>query len=161
MVGRLGETDPRVSVSTLLCGLLGATVTTPRPSAVPKAYAGGRRQRPSRLAYALGALVIVAGLAVAYLGYLRLGQRPLDVQVTGYLLHDRSVIVRFDLTRSHPERPVACTLNALDDNGAVLGRSHQRYPPGSHTVTGERGVVPTPRRAVLGEVESCAYVAGR
>ena len=120
----------------------------------------GRRARPmpSRPVLAvLAALVVAAGLGLAYLGYRNLGDPPIQGQLLTWTAPQGGrVSVRFTVRRDHPDRPAVCVLRARARDGAEVGRVEVPVPPGPADVT-LTGELPVSRSPALAEVYSCAY----
>jgi hypothetical protein len=136
---------------------------TSRPAGTPRPVERyGRRARPMpsrRLLALLAALVVAAGVGVAYLGYRNLG----DPAIQGQVLEWRAVApgrlsVRFAVQRDHPDRPAACVLRARSRDGAEVGRVEVAVPAGGKAVA-VAAAVPVSGTAVVAEVYSCEYRA--
>jgi Domain of unknown function (DUF4307) len=132
-------------------------VTASRPA---DRYGRAARAMPSRRVLGLlAALVVLAGLAVAYLGYRNLGDPPISGAMLAFnVTGPQQVLARFAVHRDHPQRPASCVLRARAQDGAEVGRVTVPVPPGAPDVTWT-AVVPTSRKAVIAEVFSCGYLS--
>jgi hypothetical protein len=104
----------------------------------------------------LGALVVVAGLGIAYVGYVKFGPQNVDAEVVNSRIVDNSAMaVTFTVTRKHPAEQVYCVLRVRDKDGRETG--HQRVTvPGSSsgTVTVDT-VIPSTAPPAVDELAGC------
>lgn len=98
----------------------------PRLSRVPR----------HRLAIGVAVLAITAGLAVAVVGYQRLGTSDVSGSLAGYqLIDDETASVTISVTRSDPSRAVDCIVRVRAKDGGETGRREVLVPPSDqHTV---------------------------
>src|ERR1700750_1207453 len=95
-------------------------------SASPPAarYGRDRVPRPSRrwfIALTIG--VVVSGVALAVIGYQRLGRSDVAGSLAGYQLIDsQTVSVTISVTRKDPSRPVDCIVRGRAQTGSHTGR---------------------------------------
>ncbi|NUS44123.1 MAG: DUF4307 domain-containing protein [Mycobacteriaceae bacterium] len=121
-----------------------------RYGAPPRRWSG----RP--VAMALGALVVLAGLGVAWIGYRALGTKPIEGQtIATRLVDDKTMSVTFTVTRKDPSQPVNCVVRVTGKHGATVGTTEVPVP-GSDSATVKldatvHGVEPP----VAGELFSC------
>ncbi|MFF0491521.1 DUF4307 domain-containing protein [Nocardia sp. NPDC004068] len=93
-------------------------------------YGTGPRRDRRWVAGALGAVVVLLGLGVAYLGYRQFGPQDIEPDQLGYqLVDDSTLTVHFKVTRKHPDRPVVCFVRAMDTDGAEVGRREVLIAP--------------------------------
>ena len=103
------------------------------------------------------AVVVLAGLAVAVVGFRNFGSPPIEGRQTGFqVVDDGSVRVRFQVVREQPHRPAVCIVRARSIDGDETGRKEVFVAPGSRSVQLET-VLRTSRRPVTGEVFGCSY----
>jgi Domain of unknown function (DUF4307) len=115
------------------------------------------RRSPRWLPVLLFAVVLLAGLAVALVGYRNFGPRPIESEQTGFrVLDDGSVRVTFQVVRDEPQRPAVCIVRARSADGDETGRKEVLVEPGPRSVAAET-VLRTSRRPVTGEVFGCSY----
>ena len=83
----------------------------------------GTTPRPTRrwIPFALGAVVLAAGLGVAYVGFQKYGPVDIDAEQLGYTVVDDSTIsVHLKVTRKDPQQPVVCFVRAMARDGKLL-----------------------------------------
>jgi len=99
---------------------------TESPISRPEARYG--RSRLSRIPrrwviVTLGALVVVAGLVVALIGYHRFGTSDVKGTMAGYrVIDDQTASITISVTRSDPSRPVDCIVRVRSQDGSETGR---------------------------------------
>lgn len=101
----------------------------PRPEA---RYGRSRRSRIPRrwVVVTLGALVVVAGLVVAVIGYHRFGTSDVKGTMAGYrVIDDQTASITISVTRSDPSRPVDCIVRVRAKDGSETGRRELLVPP--------------------------------
>jgi hypothetical protein len=100
---------------------------------------------------------VLAGGAVAFVGYQNLGTKPIEAkQIAFEVLDDRSVAVTFEVVRDQPERAAVCIIRARSDDGDESGRREVYIPPGRTTAV-EKTVLRSSKPPVTGEVFGCSY----
>ncbi|OBB92877.1 DUF4307 domain-containing protein [Mycobacterium sp. 852002-40037_SCH5390672] len=106
---------------------------TETPVSRPEArYGRSRRSRIPRrwVIVALGALVVVAGLVVAVIGYHRFGTSDVKGTTAGYrVIDDQTASITISVTRSDPSRPVDCIVRVRSKDGSETGRRELLVPP--------------------------------
>lgn len=130
----------------------------PAPTSGPRATYPVERSASSRRRWfiALSALVVVAGVAIAALGYSKFATADVTGEVTGYqLINDSTVAVQYTVTRPDPATPVACVVRARSKDGDETGRREILIPAGKQQQVGVRTEVSTSRPPVIGEVFGC------
>lgn len=106
---------------------------TESPISRPEARYG--RSRLSRIPrrwviVTLGALVVVAGLVVALIGYHRFGTSDVKGTMAGYrVIDDQTASITISVTRSDPSRPVDCIVRVRSQDGSETGRRELLVPP--------------------------------
>lgn len=104
-------------------------------SPIPRPEARYGRSRLSRIPrrwviVTLGALVVVAGLAVALVGYHRFGTSDVKGTMVGYrVIDDQTASITISVTRSDPSRPVDCIVRVRSQDGSETGRRELLVPP--------------------------------
>ncbi|OBH56040.1 DUF4307 domain-containing protein [Mycobacterium sp. E2479] len=102
---------------------------------IPRPEARYGRSRLSRIPrrwviVALGALVVVAGLVVAFIGYHRFGTSDVRGTMVGYrVIDDQTASITISVTRSDPSRPVDCIVRVRSRDGGETGRRELLVPP--------------------------------
>lgn len=101
--------------------------------------------------------MVVAGIAIAWVGYSRFADPPVAGEGTGYDIIDSSTIdVSFTVTRNDPAQAVACVVRARSRDGAETGRREVLIPPGSSQQTSVQSRVRTSGAPAIGEVFGCS-----
>jgi hypothetical protein len=119
------------------------------------------RQRASRrtrrwAVIGLTVLIVIAGVAIAYLGYHRLGSGAADGTLAGYrVLDGETVQITMTVTRSDPSRPVVCIVRARAIDGSETGRREVLVPPSAQATLQVTTTVKSSRPPVLAEVYGC------
>ncbi|MCP2160447.1 DUF4307 domain-containing protein [Williamsia serinedens] len=133
----------------------------PSPSGSPAPPAGrypteSSPQRRRRWLIGLSVLVVVAGVAIAWVGYSRFADPPVSGEGTGYDIVDGSTVdVSFTVTRSDPSEAVACVVRARSRAGDEIGRREVLIPPGDAQQTAVESRVKTTGPPAIGEVFGC------
>lgn len=109
-----------------------------------------------RLLIVLSVVTVVAGLAIAFIGFQRLGTAEVKGELGGYeLLDGQTVEVTISVTRDDPSRPVVCIVRARSVDGSETGRREVLVPPSSQTTVQVTTVVKSTRTPVVGDVYGC------
>lgn len=132
----------------------------PAPHFPPGRY--GRRRQPRSqvrrwLPYALAALVLLAGTAIAVKLYRQYALAPYQVRVlTVTNIEEQQVTVTFEVRKPAGE-PALCTVRARSREGEEVGRAEVRVPGGAADETTSRVTytLQTTKRPVTGEVPGC------
>jgi hypothetical protein len=112
---------------------------------------------PRRVLAVLAALVVAAGIGLAYLGYRNLADPSIQGQVLDWRpLAPGRLSVHFAVQRDHPDRAAACVLRARSRDGAQVGRIEVAVPAGGRAVA-VTADLPVDGTAVIAEVYSCEY----
>ncbi|MFE2998874.1 DUF4307 domain-containing protein [Nocardia sp. NPDC059246] len=108
------------------------------------------------LPYALGAVVILAGLGVSYLGYRTYGPQAIEPDRIGYtIVDDSTVSVDFKVTRKDPGQAVVCFVRAMDGDTDEVGRREILVPGSDSGTVRVVTTIKTTRRAGAGNVYGC------
>jgi len=113
---------------------------------------GGRRH-----AMAAGLLLtVLAGVAVAVVGYRNLGTTPIRSDVLGVtILGGDAVRLRLTVIRDDPARPAVCIVRARSEDGQETGRKEVYVPPAAGPIVLST-VVRTSRPSVTADVYGCS-----
>ncbi len=134
----------------------GMTETSPsRPEA---RYGRAARPRVPRrwVIIALGALVIVAGLVIAVVGYHRLGTSPVTGSLAGYRVIDgETASVTISVTRSDPSRPVDCIVRVRAKDGSETGRREVLVGPSEAATVQLTTTVKSSKPPVMADIYGC------
>jgi Domain of unknown function (DUF4307) len=107
--------------------------------------------------YALAALVVLAGTAIAVKLFRQYTLAPYQARVISVTnLTDHQVRVTFEVSKPAGE-PALCTLLAHTRDGEEVGKAEVRVPPGARDETRTRitYTLATTKRPVTGEVSGC------
>ncbi len=127
----------------------------PRPEA---RYGRSRLSRVSRrrVAIALGVLTLAAGIAVAIVGYQRLGTSDVSGSLAGYqVIDDETASVTISVTRSDPSRPVDCIVRVRAKDGSETGRREVLVPPSAQATVQVTTTVKSSRPPAMADIYGC------
>lgn len=127
----------------------------PRPEA---RYGRARLSRRSRRRIAIGlpVLIVAAGIAVAVVGYQRLGASDVSGSLAGYqLVDDETASVTISVTRSNPSRPVDCIVRVRSKDGSETGRREVLVPPSDQGTVQVTTTVKSARRPAMADIYGC------
>ncbi|MGQ4598193.1 DUF4307 domain-containing protein [Nocardia sp. R6R-6] len=109
------------------------------------------------IAPVLGAVVLLAGLGVAYLGYQKYGPEDIEAEQLGYTVVDDSTVnVRFKVTRVDPAQPVVCFVRAMARDGSELGRREVLVEPSNSGTVELTTTVRASPRPVSSAIYGCS-----
>jgi len=127
----------------------------PRPEA---RYGRSRLSRVSRrrVAIALGVLVLAAGIAVATVGYQRLGTNDVSGSLAGYqVIDNETASVTISVTRSDPSRPVDCIVRVRAKDGSETGRREVLVPPSAQATVQVTTTVKSSQPPAMADIYGC------
>ena len=103
-------------------------------------------------------LMLAVGLAVAVLGYHRLGRSDVAGTLGAYrLIDDETVEVTMTVTRADPSRPAVCIVRGRSKDRSETGRREVLVPPSTQESVQVTTIVKTSRPAVIGDVYGCGF----
>jgi hypothetical protein len=132
---------------------------TETPISRPEARYG--RSRLSRIPrrwviLMLGALVVVAGLVVALIGYHRFGTSDVKGTMAGYqVIDDQTASITISVTRSDPSRPVDCIVRVRSQDGSETGRRELLVPPSDAATVQVTTTVKSFEPPVVADIYGC------
>jgi hypothetical protein len=120
-------------------------------------YGRGRLSRmPRRRIAVLAVIAVAVGVAIAVVGYQRLGRSDVEGTLAGYRLIDsQTVSVTISVTRTDPSRPVDCIVRVRAKDGSETGRREVLVPPATQATVQVTTIVKSSRPAVVGDVYGC------
>jgi len=120
-------------------------------------YGRGRLPRmPRRRIAVLAVIAVAVGVAIAVVGYQRLGRSDVEGTLAGYRLIDsQTVSVTISVTRTDPSRPVDCIVRVRAKDGSETGRREVLVPPATQATVQVTTIVKSSRPAVVGDVYGC------
>lgn len=130
-------------------------MTQKRP---PDRYPSTTRTRPGKLVtWGLTALVVVAGMIIAYAAYHKFAVKEIDTEVVSFdLVDDSTIDIQVTVTRADPSRPAVCIIRARSRDGSETGRREVYVAP-SHSRTVEfTAPVRTSQPPGMGDVYGCS-----
>lgn len=102
------------------------------------------------------AFILVAGVAVAVVGYQRLGRSEVAGSLASYNLVDSETVeVTITVTREDPSRPAVCIVRGRSKDGSETGRREVLVPPATSESVQVTTFVKTARPPVMGDVYGC------
>jgi phage tail tape-measure protein len=131
--------------------------TTDRAVRRPASRYGRLARRPGRWAViALAVVAVAAGIAVAVIGYQRLGAADVTGELAGYrVIDDQTVSVAITVTRSDPSRPVVCIARVRSKDGSETGRREVLVGPSPTSTVQVTTIVKSSQPPVMGDVYGC------
>jgi hypothetical protein len=132
-------------------------MTEPSTSPPQARYGRARLPRPSRRWFiALCVVAVAAGVALAVIGYQRLGRSDVEGTLAGYRLVDsQTVSVTISVTRIDPSRPVDCIVRVRAKDGSETGRREVLVPPSTQATVQVTAIVKSSKPPVVGGVYGC------
>jgi hypothetical protein len=104
----------------------------------------------------LAVLVVAAGLAVAVVGYQRLGTSDVTGTLAGYQVVDNETAsVTISVTRSDPSRPVDCIVRVKAKDGSETGRREVLVPPSEAATVQVTTTVKSSQPPVMADIYGC------
>lgn len=121
-------------------------------------YGRQRLSRRSRRGIAIGLtlIIVAAGVAIALIGFQRLGSGDVKGELSGYrLVDDETVEVTISVTRKDPTQQVVCIVRARSLDGTETGRREVLVPPSPQTMVQVTAIVKSSKPPVVGDVYGC------
>lgn len=101
-------------------------------------------------------LIVAVGVALAVVGYQRLGDPDVEGTLGGYqLIDDQTVSVTVSVTRADPSQPVVCIVRARSVDGSETGRREFLVAPSAQPTVQVTTTVKSSRPPVMGDVYGC------
>jgi hypothetical protein len=108
------------------------------------------------VAIALGVLVLAAGIAVATVGYQRLGTSDVSGSLAGYqVIDNETASVTISVTRSDPSRPVDCIVRVRAKGGSETGRREVLVPPSAQATVQVTTTVKSSQPPAMADIYGC------
>ena len=120
----------------------------------------GRSRLPAatrrRVAFALGVLVLAAGVVRALIAYQRFEGNPVEGTIAAYqVTDDHTVSVTISVTRKDPSQPVHCIVRARSHDGVETGRREILVPPSQAATVQVSTFVKSYKRPFVGDIYGC------
>ncbi|MGE2730092.1 DUF4307 domain-containing protein [Mycolicibacterium vaccae] len=120
---------------------------------------GQRRLAPGRrrlIIVALTVLVLVAGVAIAYVGFDRLGSQDVKGEINTFqVLDDSTVEITMNVTRKDPSVPAVCIVRARAADGDEVGRREILVAPAADSTVQVTADVKASKPPAVGDVYGC------
>ncbi|NMN96766.1 DUF4307 domain-containing protein [Antrihabitans stalactiti] len=130
-------------------------------SAIPPRPADryGPPPRHSRwIPIALGVVVVLIGIGIAYLGFLRFGPQELASEEISYdAVNSSTLSMKFTVTRKDPSRAVVCIIRARSQDGTETGRREVYVGPSENGTVEVNSTVRTSQPPAAGDVYGCSF----
>ncbi|WP_204802038.1 DUF4307 domain-containing protein [Mycobacterium riyadhense] len=131
-----------------------AGVTQPPSPRYGRARLSRRGRR--RVVIGLAVLAVASGVAIAVIGYHRIGTSPVTGTLAGYqLIDDETASVTISVTRADPSRPVHCIVRVRSKDGSETGRRELLVPPSNQTTVQVTTTVKSSQPPVMADVYGC------
>lgn len=131
----------------------------PAPISRPEArYGRSRLSGRSRryILIALAVLVVVAGTALAVIGYQRIITNAVTGKLAGYrVIDEQTASVTISVTRSDPSRPVDCIVRVRAKDGRETGRREVLVPPSDQTTVQVTTTLKSSKPPLMADVYGC------
>ncbi|AKK26361.1 DUF4307 domain-containing protein [Mycobacterium sp. EPa45] len=132
---------------------------TASPPQLPESRYGRTRLAPAarrRVAFALGVLVLAAGVVLALIAYQRFEGNDVEGKIAAYqVTDDHTVSVTISVTRKDPSQPAHCIVRVRSHDGAETGRREILVPPSSEETVQVTTVVKSYKRPFVGDIYGC------
>ena len=120
----------------------------------------GRQQLPRRtrrwIAIGFTVLVVITGVAIAAVAFVRFGAGDVKGEVAGYrIVDDNTVEVTVSVTRDDPAQPVVCIIRARSYEGVETGRREVLVEPSTAATVQVTALVTSSRPPAVGDVYGC------
>jgi hypothetical protein len=108
------------------------------------------------VAFALGVLVLAAGVVLALIAYQRFEGNDVEGTIASYeVVDNQTVSVTISVTRKDPSRPAHCVVRVRSHDGAETGRREILVPPSQAATVQVTTVVKSYKRPFVGDVYGC------
>ncbi|MGY4711249.1 DUF4307 domain-containing protein [Mycolicibacterium sp. CBM1] len=132
---------------------------TQSPPQLPESRYGRQGMPPAtrrRVAFALGVLVLAAGVVLALIAYQRFEGNAVEGTIASYqVLDDETVAVTISVTRKDPSRPAHCIVRVRSHDGAETGRREILVAPAEAATVQITTTVKSYKRPFVGDIYGC------
>ena len=133
---------------------------TDTPPPLPPESRYGRSRLPAatrrRVAFALGVLVLAAGVVLALIAYQRFEGNDVEGKIAAYeVTDDHTVSVTISVTRKDPSRPAHCIVRVRSHDGDETGRREILVPPSQDATVQVTTFVKSYKRPFVGDIYGC------
>ncbi|GJN98799.1 membrane protein [Mycobacterium marinum] len=100
--------------------------------------------------------MVVAGTALAVIGYQRIVTNAVTGKLAGYrVIDDQTASVTISVTRSDPSRPVDCIVRVRAKDGSETGRREVLVPPSDQTTVQVTTTLKSSKPPLMADVYGC------
>ncbi len=132
---------------------------TDGPPQLPESRYGRPRLPPAtrrRVAFALGVLVLAAGVVLALIAYQRFEGNDVEGAIAAYqVTDDQTVSVTISVTRKDPSQPAHCIVRVRSHDGDETGRREILVPPAQQATVQVTTFVKSYKRPFVGDIYGC------
>ncbi|KAA0110169.1 DUF4307 domain-containing protein [Mycolicibacterium sp. P1-5] len=132
---------------------------TASPPQLPESRYGRPRLAPEarrRVAFALGVLVLAAGVVLALIAYQRFEGNDVEGKIAAYqVTDDHTVSVTISVTRKDPSQPAHCIVRVRSHDGDETGRREILVPPSREATVQVTTFVKSYKRPFVGDIYGC------
>ncbi|APE16484.1 DUF4307 domain-containing protein [Mycolicibacterium pallens] len=133
---------------------------TDSPPPLPPESRYGRPRLPAatrrRVAFALGVLVLAAGVVLALIAYQRFEGNDVEGKIAAYeVTDDHTVSVTISVTRKDPSQPAHCIVRVRSHDGDETGRREILVPPSQDATVQVTTFVKSYKRPFVGDIYGC------
>lgn len=117
-----------------------------------------RTHRPKNwVKVALTALVVVAGIGIAYIGYTKFSVKDVEgKQVAFDIVDNHTMNIRFTVTRDDPSEPAVCIIRTRSRDGSETGRREVYVAPSSSQTVEITAPVRASMPPAMGDLYGCS-----
>lgn len=129
--------------------------TTPSPDRY------GTARRPSgRVPWnkvLLTGIVVLAGIAIAYIGYTKFAVKDVEgKQIAFDIVDDRTINIQFTVTRENPSEPAVCIVRTRSKDGSETGRREVYVGPSDSQTVEITAPVYASKPPAMGDLYGCS-----
>jgi len=132
---------------------------TDSPPQLPESRYGRQGLPPAtrrRVAFALGVLVLAAGVVLALIAYQRFEGNDVEGTIASYeVVDNQTVSVTISVTRKDPSQPAHCIVRVRSHDGDETGRREILVPPAQQATVQVTTFVKSYKRPFVGDIYGC------
>jgi len=107
--------------------------------------------------WVLTALVVLAGIGIAYIGYLKFAVKDVDgKQVAFDIVDDQTMNIRFTVTRDDPSNAAVCIIRTRSKDGSETGRREVYIAPSDSQTVELTAPVHSSKPPAMGDLYGCS-----
>ncbi|CAM4472709.1 hypothetical protein MB901379_03843 [Mycobacterium basiliense] len=109
-----------------------------------------------RIGITLAVVVVVGGIAVAVIGYQRIGTSTVSGSLAGYrVIDDETASVTITVTRADPSQPVDCIVRVRARDGSETGRREVLVPPSDQATVQMTTTLKSSKPPLMADIYGC------